>query len=73
MIGMVRKILDSMLLEPVNRNLTHDTLSTLMAEVSAIVNSRPLACVSTDPDSPFVLSTNALLTQKLPNPSCDSD
>jgi hypothetical protein len=73
MIGMVRKILDSMLLEPVNRNLTHDILSTLMAEVSAIVNSRPLASVSTDPDSPFVLSPNVLLTQKLPNPSCDSD
>jgi hypothetical protein len=54
MIGMIRKILDSQLLEPVNRNLTHDILSTLMAEVSAIVNSRPLASVSTDPDSPFV-------------------
>jgi hypothetical protein len=66
MIGMVRKILDSMLLEPVNRNLTHDILSTLMAKVSAIVNSRPLASVSTDPDSPFVLSPNVLLTQKLP-------
>jgi hypothetical protein len=31
MIGVARKILDSMLLEPVNRNLTHDILSTLMA------------------------------------------
>ena len=41
--------------------------------MSAIVNSRPLASVSTDPDSPFVLSPNVLLTTKLPNPSCDQD
>jgi hypothetical protein len=73
MIGVARKILDSMLLESVNRNLTHDILSTLMAELSAIVNSRTLASVSIDSDSPFVLSHNVLLTQKLPNPSCDSD
>jgi hypothetical protein len=64
MIGVASRILDSMLLEPVNRNLTHDILSTLMAELSAIVNSRTLASVSIDSDSPFVLSPNVLLTQK---------
>lgn len=38
-----------------------------MAEVSAIVNARPLVAVSSDPDVPFILSPNQLLTQKLPN------
>ncbi|MEW8309171.1 MAG: hypothetical protein G8D88_18780 [gamma proteobacterium symbiont of Ctena orbiculata] len=36
-----------------------------MAEVCAIVNSRPLVPVSSDPDCPQVLSPNALLTQKI--------
>ncbi|XP_078311589.1 uncharacterized protein LOC144618785 [Crassostrea virginica] len=70
MIGLVRKILDAMLMEPSNRNITHDILCTLMAEVTTIVNSRPLTPVSSDPDSPFVLTPNTLLTQKH---SSDSD
>jgi hypothetical protein len=65
MIGVTRRILDSMLSEPANKNLTHDVLCTLMAEVTAIINSRPLVPISTDPDDPFVLSPNVLLTQKL--------
>jgi hypothetical protein len=54
-----------MLSEPANKNLTHDVLCTLMAEVSVIINSRPLVPISTDPDDQFVMSPNVLLTQKL--------
>lgn len=32
--------------------LTHEVLSTFMAEVMAIINARPLVSVSTDPDMP---------------------
>ncbi|VDI57933.1 Hypothetical predicted protein [Mytilus galloprovincialis] len=46
------------------RSLTHDVLNTLMAEVSAIVNSRPLVPVSTDPENPLILTPAMLLTQK---------
>ena len=35
-----------------------------MAEVSAIVNARPIVPVSSDPDSPTLLSPSMLLTQK---------
>ena len=72
LIGTVRRILDAMFIGPQNVNLTHDVLCTLMAEVSAIVNSRPLVPVSTDPDLPFVLSPNVLLTQKFTSGSDDS-
>ncbi|XP_071153733.1 uncharacterized protein [Mytilus edulis] len=64
MIGITRRILDSMLLNAVGRSLTHDVLNTLMAEVSAIVNSRPLVPVSTDPENPLILTPAMLLTQK---------
>lgn len=64
MIGVVRRILDGVMLDPNNHNITHEVLCTLLAEVTAIVNSRPLTPVSTDPDSPFVLTPNTLLTQK---------
>lgn len=61
-----------MFIVPQNQNLTHDVLSTLMGEVSGIVNSRSLVPVSTDPDLPFVLSPNVLLTQKFASDSEDS-
>ncbi|XP_071151018.1 uncharacterized protein [Mytilus edulis] len=64
MIGITRRILDSMLLNAAGRSLTHDVLNTLMAEVSAIVNSRPLVPVSTDPENPLILTPAMLLTQK---------
>ena len=51
MIGMARKILDAMLHELPTKQLTHEVLTTLMAEVVAIMNSRPLTPVSTDPDT----------------------
>ncbi|XP_056006838.1 uncharacterized protein LOC130050616 [Ostrea edulis] len=64
MIGIALRILDSILLTESKRNLTHDVLNTLMAEVSAIMNSRPIVPVSTDPSQPTVLSSYILLTQK---------
>ena len=63
MIGVARRILDSMLLQS-KVQLTHDVLCTLMAEVTAIMNARPLLPVSSDPDNPFILSPSMLLTQK---------
>ncbi|XP_060771343.1 uncharacterized protein LOC132882106 [Neoarius graeffei] len=63
MIGVARRILDSMLLQS-KVQLTHDVLCTLMAEVTAIINARPLLPVSSDPDNPFILSPSMLLTQK---------
>ena len=64
MIGIVRKVLNSMLAELGPRHLTHEILSTPMAEVTAIVNSRPLVPVSTDPTMPEILTPSTLLTQK---------
>ena len=60
MIGTVRRILESMLLEM--KNLTHEVLDTLMAEISAIVNSRPLVLVSYDSEAPEMLNPSMLLT-----------
>ncbi|XP_053387241.1 uncharacterized protein LOC123539924 [Mercenaria mercenaria] len=62
MIGIARRVLESML-KPVT-TLTHDVLVTLMAEVTAIINSRPIVPVSNDPDNPEVLSPSMLLTSK---------
>ena len=64
MIGVVRRILDSILADISPTHLTHEVLSTIIAEVAAIVNARPLVPVPTDPDMPEVLTPNILLTQK---------
>ncbi|KAF1387159.1 hypothetical protein PFLUV_G00102450 [Perca fluviatilis] len=72
LIGLARRILDSMLLEQYTR-LTHDVLCTLMAEVTAILNARPLIPVSNDPEDPFILSPSMLLTQKVGVPSPPGD
>ncbi len=75
MIGITRRILDSMLMDVSSRNFTHDVLVTLMAEVSAIVNGRPLLPVSSDPECPDILTPSSLLTQKTDHvvePLCDS-
>lgn len=66
MIGVTRRILDFLLLGPKGTNPTYDVLSTLMAEVTAIINSRPITTISNDPDMPFVLSSAILLNQKIP-------
>ena len=63
LIGVSRRILDAMLLNV--KTLTHDVIVTLMAEISAIVNARPIVPVSYDPDVPDILSPSVLLTQKL--------
>ncbi|XP_041095804.1 uncharacterized protein LOC121307644 [Polyodon spathula] len=65
MIGITRRILDSMLLKVGPSRLTHKVLITFMAEVSAIVHARPLVPVSTDPDFPLILTPATLLTQKV--------
>ncbi|XP_051939052.1 uncharacterized protein LOC127612109 [Hippocampus zosterae] len=65
MIRVSRRILDSMLQENPQSRLTHEVLSTLMAEVTAIINARPLAPISSDPESPFLLTPASLLTQKV--------
>lgn len=65
MIGITRKILDSMFRDSNSSRLTHETLTTFLAEVSAIINSRPLVPVSADPESPALLTPATLLTQKL--------
>ena len=67
MIGIARRILNCMLLEWKSR-LTHEVLTTLMAEVSAIMNARPLIPVSSDPESPIILTPLMLLTQKTGTP-----
>jgi len=69
MIGITRKILDSMLLQSGSSRLTHEVLTTFMADVMAIVNNRPLVPVSTDAQDPFILTPATLLTQKIgPHP-----
>jgi len=63
-IGVARRILDSILADISPTRLTHKVLSTLMPEVTAIVNARPLVPVPADPDMPEVLIPSTLLTQK---------
>ncbi|XP_014911401.1 uncharacterized protein LOC106961853 [Poecilia latipinna] len=64
MIGVSRRILDALLLDVKQPQLTHEVLVTFMAEVTAIVNARPLVPISTDPEAPLVLTPAMLLTQK---------
>ncbi|KAK3750306.1 hypothetical protein QZH41_001774 [Actinostola sp. cb2023] len=64
MIGVVRRILDSMLTTVAAKYLTPEVLTTLMAEISAIVNGRPLVPVSCDPTAPEVLTPSTILTLK---------
>ncbi|XP_033729755.1 uncharacterized protein LOC117318933 [Pecten maximus] len=59
MIGVTRRMLST-----TTSKLTHEVLTIFMAEVSAIVNSRPIVPVSTDPENPTVLSPSMILTQK---------
>ncbi|XP_037400651.1 uncharacterized protein LOC119265122 [Pygocentrus nattereri] len=76
MIGIARRILDALLLKLNPSYLTHEILVTLMAEVTAIMNSRPLVSVSSDPEAPAVLTPSMLLTHKkdtLAAPSGDFD
>lgn len=63
-IGISRKILDSLLTDVPGTGLTHELLSTFLAEVSAIMNARPLVPLTTDAENPVPLSPSLLLTQK---------
>ncbi|CAC5382855.1 unnamed protein product [Mytilus coruscus] len=65
LIGIARRILDSILFEARHQRLTHEVLCTFMAETTAIMNARPLVPISSDPNSPSILSPNTLLTQKV--------
>lgn len=69
LIGVARRILDSMFLQQRFSSLTHEVLVTLMAEVCAIINARPLLPVPNDPESPLILTPSMLLTQKTGTPS----
>lgn len=68
MISVAHRILDAMLLQNGSAKLTHKVLVTFMAEVTAIVNARPLTSVFTDPDQPVILTPAMLLTQKVGTP-----
>ena len=63
-IGTIRRVLDAMFAELGSAQLTHEVLVTLMAEVSAIVNARPISAIPTDTDEPQPLSPSMLLTLK---------
>lgn len=54
-----------MLLELGGSQLTHELLVTLMAEVTAIVNARPITTIPSDSDEPQPLSPAMLLTMKV--------
>lgn len=64
MIGITRRILDSMILEVQSKDLTHEVLTTFFAEVCAIVNGRAIIPVWSDPESPLILSSAMILPQK---------
>lgn len=65
MIGVTRRILDSMFLRNGMKGLTHDTLSTFLAEVCATVNSRPLTTITEDASDLSILTPAMILTQKV--------
>lgn len=65
MIGVTRRLLDSMFLRNGMKGLTHDTLSTFLAEVCATVNSRPLATITEDASDLSILTPAMILTQKV--------
>lgn len=64
MIGLARRILDTMFFQLKNTKLTHEVLVTFMAGVSAIINARSIVPVSTNPSAPLILTPATLLTQK---------
>lgn len=64
MIGIARRILDSIFLQVGTARLTHECLVTFMAEVTAIINARPLTSISSDSEDSVVLTPAMLLTQK---------
>lgn len=64
MIGITRRILNSIIMQTSPSCVTHGVLSTLITEVTAIINARPLVPISSDPEEPFLLTPASLLTQR---------
>ena len=62
-ISITKTILDSMFLQHGQR-LTHELLTTFLAEVTSIINAKPLLEVSTDPNDTCILTLATLQTQK---------
>lgn len=62
MIKTTRNILDSMLSEVSDKNLTNEVLTTFMCEIAAL-SMYDMLLVSSDPTKPFLLSPSTLLTQ----------
>ena len=62
-IGITRRVLDSLLMDSIKNKLTHEMLVAFLVEESAIVNSRPLVPPTLDPDYPTPLTLSVLLTQ----------
>ncbi|XP_077866173.1 uncharacterized protein LOC144353755 [Saccoglossus kowalevskii] len=63
-IGTVRRILNALYVQLGKPQFSHDLLTTLMAEVSAIVNSRPITTVPSDSKDPVALTPNMIVTMK---------
>jgi len=63
-INTIRRVLDAMFADLGKPQLTHELLITLMAEVVAIVNARPISALPSDPDDTLPLSPAMLLTMK---------
>ena len=72
-IGLTRRVLDSLLTDVPGNGLTHEMLVTFLAEASAIINSRPLISLTSDPDDPRPLTPSLLLTQKPQQINCVSE
>jgi hypothetical protein len=68
MIGIARNILNAMFAGLGTRQLTHEVLSTLMAEITAIINNRPLVPVSNDPSVPEILTPASILSRMKSSP-----
>lgn len=63
--GECSRILDSMLFKTNQKDLTHENLTTFIAEVTAaVVDSRPLTNLSEDPSYLVILTPSMLLTHK---------
>lgn len=63
-IGTIRCVLNAMLLELAGSQLIHELLVTLITEVTAIINARPITTIPSDSGEPQPLSPAMLLTMK---------
>lgn len=77
MIGVSRRIPDSMLSQIQPSHLTHKVLSTLMEEVSNIINAGPLTTISMHANASPLLTPNMIIIHKVcsprPPPRCFID